>query len=59
VAEIISDPLASMMDLDFLAKAKEAVSQGPVPTLEETRGWTAHDTSLWADLIVDEREDQI
>ncbi len=58
VEEIPNDPGASMIDSDFLAKAKEAASQGPIPTLEEIRLRTAHDTSSWAELIVAGREER-
>jgi predicted DNA-binding antitoxin AbrB/MazE fold protein len=59
VEEIPSDPIASMIDSDFLAKAREAASHGAVPTLGEIQRRTAHDTSSWAELIVAGREERV
>jgi predicted DNA-binding antitoxin AbrB/MazE fold protein len=58
VEEIPIDPCASMIDVDFLAKATAAASHGSVPTLAEIQRRTAQDTSSWAELIAAGREER-
>ena len=59
VAEMPGDPLASMLDQDFLEHArKEVAAAGRMPTLEEVRRMTSKDPSSWAEAIIAEREER-
>ena len=59
VSEIADDPLASMIDYDFLERARKEVAVAKhIPTLEEVQRITANDTTSWAEAIIAEREDR-
>jgi predicted DNA-binding antitoxin AbrB/MazE fold protein len=59
VSDIPDDALASMIDHDFLERAKKEVAAARhIPTLEEVQRMTADDPSSWAEAIVAEREDR-
>ena len=59
VEEMPSDPLASMIDQDFLEQArKEVAAAGRIPTIEEVRRISAKDPSSWAEAIIAEREER-
>jgi predicted DNA-binding antitoxin AbrB/MazE fold protein len=53
------DPLASMIDHDFLDRARKEVAAAKyIPTLEEVQRMTANDPSSWTEAIIAEREDR-
>ncbi len=59
ISDIADDPLASMIDHDFLERArKEVAAARYIPTLEEVQRMTANDPSSWAEAIIAEREDR-
>jgi predicted DNA-binding antitoxin AbrB/MazE fold protein len=52
-------PLASIIDYDFLERArKEVAAAKHIPTLEEVQRLTADDPTSWAEAIVATREDR-
>jgi predicted DNA-binding antitoxin AbrB/MazE fold protein len=57
VSEISGDPLAPLMDQNFLEEARrEVVAAGCVPTHEEVRRMTAGDSSCWSEAILADRQ---
>ena len=59
ISDIADDPLTSMIDHDFLERArKEVAAARYIPTLEEVQRMAANDPSSWAEAIIAEREDR-
>ena len=59
ISDFAHDPLASMIDQNFLETARREVAVADyIPTHEEVRRMTAKDTSSWAEAIVAEREER-
>ena len=59
VSEAAGDPLESMIDREFLERARQELAEvSEIPTLEEIHRMTARDPSSWSEAIVAERERQ-
>ena len=59
ISDVSDDPLASMIDQEFIERAKREVkAMEYIPTHEEVRQMTAKDPSSWAETILAEREDR-
>jgi predicted DNA-binding antitoxin AbrB/MazE fold protein len=59
IAEGVDDPLAALLDIEYLERVRgEVATLDRIPTIEEVRAATAKDGGSWSELIVAEREDR-